>query len=92
MIMDADLIQGAKEAVFWTNNRLLLTIPSVLAEGETFSLRITAIGPDGLPTENFDRNIVFAHSPGIKGLPRSVQFRSEDGGHLCVNGLEATGT
>jgi len=90
--MDADLIRGAKEALFWTNHRLLLTIPSVLAEGEAFSLRITAIGPDGLPTENFDRDIAFGESPGVKGLPRSVRLQPGDGGHLCVDGLEAVGS
>lgn len=88
--MDRALIGHAREALFWTNYRLLLTIPSVLARGETFALRVTAIGPDGLPTDDFDRDIVFGASPGIRGLPRSVRLGSGDGGHLRVDGLEAS--
>ena len=87
--MDARLLDQAREAVFWTNWRVQLTIPSVLASGEEFALRMTAFGPDKLPSADFDREIVFERSPGIEGLPASVRFGSGGGGHLLVDGLRA---
>ena len=90
-MMDKKIIAGAKEAVFWTTWRLQLTIPSVLAQDEEFCLRLTAFAPDGLPSDGFDREIVFTDSQGIEGLPKSVRLSSSDGGHLTIDGLRAEG-
>lgn len=89
--MDTKIIADAKEAVFWTTWRLQLTIPSVLAQDEEFCLRLTAFAPDGLPSDGFDREIVFTDSQGIEGLPKSVKLSSSDGGHLIIDGLRAEG-
>ena len=85
--MERRLLDQAREAVFWTNWRVQLTIPSVLAPGEEFALRMTAFGPDRLPSSDFGREIVFEPSPGIEGLPASVRFAAAAGGHLLVDGL-----
>ena len=89
--MDPSILAGAREAAFWTTWRLQLTIPSVLAAGEEFSLCITAFAPDLLPSAEFDREIVFEKSPGIEGLPRSVRFSPAGRGHLAIEGLRAVG-
>lgn len=89
--MDTGVVEGAGEAVFWTNWRLQLTLPSVLATGEVFSLRITAFAPDGLPSGEFDREVAFEESPGIEGLPKSVHLSPTGGGHLTIDDLRAIG-
>jgi len=89
--MDPRIIADARESVFWTNWRLQLTIPSILAAGEEFSLRLTAFGPDGLPSGEFDREIVFGESVGIEGLPKSARLPRSDDGHLTIEGLKAVG-
>ncbi len=88
--MDASIIDSAREAVLLTTRRLHITIPSILAVGEHFALRITAFGPDGLPDSGFDREIVFEESPCVEGLPRSVRFDPAGDGCLVVDGLRAT--
>ena len=65
--MDKRIINDAGQAVMLTTWHLQFTIPSVLAAGEEFQLRITAFGPDGLPSGDYDREIVFEESPGIQG-------------------------
>ncbi|MFQ5810014.1 MAG: DUF3604 domain-containing protein [Armatimonadota bacterium] len=89
--MDPRLINEAREALLWTTWRLQLTIPSVLATGEQFALRITAFGPDGIPSGDFPREIRFEASPGIAGLPESVRFFPADGGHIVLEALRAVG-
>ena len=89
--MEPRLVEAAREAVLWANWRLQLTIPSVLAVGEEFCLRLTAFGPDGLPSGDFSREIVLGASEGIEGLPRSVRLAPSAGGHLTVEGLRAVG-
>jgi len=89
--MNPQILAEAREAVLWTTWRLQLTIPSVLAAGEEFCLRITAFAPDSLPSGDFDREIVFGESPGIEGLPKSARFSPDDGGHMTIDGLRAVG-
>ena len=89
--MDPRIVNEAEEALLWTNWRLQLTIPSILATDETFALRITAFGPDGLPSAELGREIIFEPSPGIEGLPKSVRLSPTDGGHITVDGLRAVG-
>ena len=75
--MDPRIIDEARDATLWTTWRVQLTIPSVLAEGEEFCLRMSALGPDCLPSDEFGRGIVFEESPGIEGLPKSVRPLNE---------------
>ena len=89
--MDPRILANAREATFWTTWRLQLTIPSILAAGEEFSLRMTAFAPDFLPSGEFDREISFEESPGIEGLPKSVRFSPADGGHITLEGLRTVG-
>jgi hypothetical protein len=86
-----ETIEAARGPVFWTTHRLHATIPSVLAEGERFRLRMTAFGPDGLPTGSFDRAVSFDGSRGVEGLPASARFDPAEGGHLAIDGLTAVG-
>jgi len=87
--MRAEVLKNAEQALLWTNCRLLLTIPSVLAAGEAFSLRITAFGPDSMPVEAFRPRIAFEESRGIVGLPASVELSPRDNGCLRIDGLKA---
>ncbi len=86
--MDPRLLAQARNALFLTNWRLHMVLPSVLATGETCSLRITAYGPDDLPSGDFDREITFTDSPQIEGLPERVRIPPE--GQLTLEGLRAT--
>ncbi|MFC1461684.1 hypothetical protein ACFLQR_04120 [Verrucomicrobiota bacterium] len=89
--MDEKLIKDAEDSLLFTNYALQLTIPSVLEHGETFDLRIRAIGPDSLPTEDFKKTIFFGRSPGIAGLPKSFAFSPDDKGFIVISNLEAVG-
>ena len=89
--MDSRLIENEADSFFWTNCRLQLSIPSVLARGEVFALRIAVLGPDSLPVQNFSRPIVFEQSRGIEGLPDSLRFEAGDGGQATVPELKAIG-
>lgn len=86
-----DLLHAEKETLLWTSHRVHLTIPSVLARGETFSLQITTFGPDEMPTGSFDREIVFEQSPGIENLPKSIRLSADDEGFATIDGLRAVG-
>lgn len=89
--MDRELIEAAKESVLWTSFRLQMTIPSILAEGEIFALRMTIFGPDAMPASAYDRDILFESAPGIEGLPARVRFPVDGCGQFEVPGLRATG-
>jgi len=89
--MDRELIEAAKESVLWTSFRLQMTIPSILAEGETFALRMTIFGPDAMPASAYERDILFESAPGIEGLPARVRFPVDGSGQFEVPGLRATG-
>jgi len=89
--MRAELIEQARDAFLWTTWRIQMTMPSMLGTGEAFSLRITAFAPDGLPSAAFDREIIFEHSPGVEGLPKSVRFDRSGQGHLTIDNLRAVG-
>lgn len=89
--MDTALLTRARQIATLTDTRLQLTIPSVLAQGETFALRISCMGPDALPREDFGNRLVFEQCTGVTGLPESVALRPADGGTITVEGLEAVG-
>lgn len=89
--MDTALLEQARRIATLTDSRVQLTIPSVLAEGETFSLRISCMGPDALPMETFNNTMVFEECVGVDGLPGSVALTPDDHGALTVDGLRAVG-
>lgn len=87
--MDQAITAAAARAVFWTNHRVQLTIPSVLAAGEEFRLKITVFGPEGLPAEHYRRPLCFEADSGVSGLPAQVAFAPGDRGCLEIGGLRA---
>jgi hypothetical protein len=89
--MRKELIDQNSEAFLLTNYRLQLTIPSVLAEGEIFTLKMTLFGPDGLPFLDFSHSFSLRDSKGIGNLPDSITFSVKDEGQLCIEDLEAIG-
>jgi hypothetical protein len=87
--MDSRLVDQAIEAVILTNWRIHLIIPSILAPSETFSLKMTAFGPDDMPSNKLDRKIVIEENPFITGLPESVNFADTSDGHIIIEDLTA---
>ncbi len=88
--MRAELIAQAAESTFWTEYHLHATIPSVLAAGESFALRIDAFGPDKLPCDRYDRRLALEGTPGVEGLPATAAF-ARGSSEIVVEGLTATG-
>ena len=68
-----------------------LTIPSVLAQGEEFALRITVFGADGLPDDTFEGTLMFEGSRGVEGLPANVAFGPGNDGMYRIERLIAAG-
>lgn len=89
-MMRPDILRKAAESTFWTQVRLHPTIPSVLAAGERFALRIDAIGPDKLPFDRYSRPLRLQGSAGIDGLPETAAF-APGNAELVIEGLTATG-
>lgn len=89
--MDADLLQQARAVARLSHRRIQMTIPSVLARGETFTLRLTAFGPDELPDPDCDEEFVFEGSQGVEGLPRAARLGPGTQGMVAVGGLRAVG-
>ncbi len=84
------LLEEARRTAELMNTRITLCIPSVLAEGEKFSARISITDASGLPVESFKGSLVFKTSPGVSGLPGIFRF---PGGEMSsrIDGLEAAG-
>ena len=81
--------QEAYNVAYMRAIRLHMVIPSILARGESFSLRISVIGPDGLPCSGFQLPLFFEGSVGIEGLPR--EFTLENGSYQAeIEGLTTT--
>lgn len=89
--MDENLLLHGREVARRLNWRVQMTIPSILAAGEMFSLRLTTFGPDSLPSGDWPGEIVFGGSSGIEGLPRSIRIPPESDGMIELDGLEAVG-
>lgn len=89
--MSKKLINEARKKALWTTWRIQLSIPSILATGEIFDLKITAFAPDGFPSGEFGKEIFFENSQGIEGLPESVSFSSQGDGSIIIKNLKATG-
>jgi hypothetical protein len=89
--MDLKLLEAGRTPGLWKFHRILLTIPTVLARGETFALRISAMDAYALPDVGFEGEIVFEGSQGVDGLGPSVRLCKADRGAAVVEGLTATG-
>ncbi len=89
--MDADLLAEAKAVSRRLDRHLQMTLPSVLAEGERFTLRITVFGPDALPDETFEGRLDLSASQGIEGLPAAITLGPADRGVAEVSDLVARG-
>ncbi|NIA06664.1 MAG: hypothetical protein GWP14_03350 [Actinobacteria bacterium] len=89
--MDYKLLREGKRVAHNLNRRVQMTIPSVLAEGEAFSLRLSVFGPDALPCDDWHDEILFHGSEGIEGVPRCAKLTPKDGGLLVIDGLKAVG-
>ncbi len=89
MPLDRHMLDQARQATLWTNHRLQITIPSVLAEGESFTLRASVVDGEGLPDVSFRLPLRVEQVAGIEGLP-DVLPPMEDG-CLQAEGLKAVG-
>ncbi len=89
--MNTALLEHARRIATLTDTRLQLTIPSVLAEGEAFALRVSCMGPDALPRDDFTNRLVFEHCTGVEGLPDAIAMTPADHGLVTVDKLSATG-
>ena len=88
--MNTELLRRARELAEVTGTRVDMRIPSVLAEGEEFALRISVTGPDALPVESFSWKLRFEGSVGVEGLPSSFRL-SPESATAGIPGLTATG-
>ncbi len=88
--MDTQLLQEARNLARVIGWRVHLQIPSILARGETFVLRIAVTAADGLPVDGVPYEVEFAGSVGVEGLPSSWCFPSGTG-LARLEGLRAVG-
>ena len=47
--MEQELLEHTRALAKITSWHVQMTIPSILAEGESFAMRITVFGPDAMP-------------------------------------------
>lgn len=88
--MRPQLLDETRQLTEVTSRTVNMVIPSILQEGEEFSLRISVTGPDALPCENFTNRLVFEDCRGVEGLPSS--YAMEKGQWAAeLTGLRATG-
>jgi len=85
--MDQRLLAQGRNVARRLNRRIQMTIPSILAAGETFS----GPPPPGPPSGDFEGTIAFEGSTGIEGLPASVRFAPASKGMMEIAGLKAVG-
>lgn len=88
--MDRQLLEAGTTPGVWKFHRAVLTIPTILARGQTFSLRITVLDAMALPDDDFAGEIVFEGSQGVEGLPDSVRIDKGSLGMAKVTGLRAS--
>ncbi len=87
--MDPQLLEAGRIPGVWKFHRILLSIPSVLARGERFSLRISVLDAYALPDNQFQGRIVFEPSDEIEGLPAEVKIAPGQMGSAVVEDLTA---
>ncbi len=88
--MDQALLNEARRIDILTSWYVQLTIPSVLAVGEEFQMRVTAFGPDGLPADDFPYSLQLSKSSGVEGLPERFDIPKGTNGMITIDGLTAT--
>mgnify|MGYP005841580093 CR=1 FL=1 len=76
--MNPELIDEDRATAHLINTRIQVTIPSVLAEGEIFTAKISVTGPDALPLDSWDIVLHFEDSAGIEGLPSTFTLGAGD--------------
>lgn len=82
--MDQDLLAEGRRVARPMCHRLHLAIPSILAVDESFVLRATAFGPDGLPLTDATLHLDLTPVEGLTGLPAHLDLVD---GHGRVEGL-----
>lgn len=85
-----DLLEQTRQVALLTSLNVKMTIPSILAEGEEFTLRISVTGPDTLPYDGFTNRIKFEECQGVEGLPESFAL-SQGEWSAEITGLKAVG-
>jgi len=65
---------------------LQVVAPSIVAEGETFSIHVRALDSYGNPSSTYQQPVQL-RAEGIAGLPDQVTFSTADQGVLRVDGL-----
>lgn len=72
--MNSEMMDIARTVTGLTGARVQIAIPSIMAEGETFTARVSITGRDGLPAYTFPHSFHFEGSVGIEGLPETFAF------------------
>lgn len=72
--MNNEMMNAARTVAGITDCRIHIVMPSILAEGEPFSARISVTGRDALPPESFPYALHFEESIGIEGLPETFRL------------------
>lgn len=88
--MREDLLSSALSVARLLCTRIQATIPSILAEGETFDARVSVTGADALPLLPKGIVLRFDGSIGIEGLPQTLALDPDTSTHV-IGGLTATG-
>jgi hypothetical protein len=88
---DVHALEEGREVARVLSRQVRVTIPSVLATGESFSLHLTVFGADGMPTAGQGELVTFGLSPGVTGLPSAVRLDPACQGMTEITGLTAVG-
>jgi hypothetical protein len=88
--MRTDLLNAARATASLMGTRIHLALPAILAEGETFTARLSVTGADALPLDATQLTLYLDGSNGIAGLPPVFTF---DAGKSTgeIGGLRAIG-
>ncbi len=79
--MNEQRLAAARQTAALIGTRVQLTLPSVLATGEPFSLRISVTGADALPRDDLPLRLQFEPRGGLEGLPAQCEIPT---GASCV--------
>ena len=82
--MNDKLLDQARLGTLLRSRRLHMVVPSVMAQGEAFELKIAAFDAESLPATDWEAEIVFEGSVGIEGLHRSARLGRGAGGALKI--------
>ena len=88
--MNNELLEAARATAELIGARIHIAIPSVLAEGEVFTARVSITGPDALPLDSARHVLKFQGSCGIEGLPEALEIPPGQSSG-AIAGLRAVG-